>query len=379
MLDGEGLDGEGLDGEGLVVPDYGGACLSNVVPALLDRMAGVPAWMPPAVAGARQVVLLVLDGVGWDQLTEHRPLMPNLAAMDGSSVTTVVPSTTATALTSLTLGQAPGHHGIVGYRMHLGSGSILNVLRWRTAEGDARSAVPPAELQPQAPFAATEPVVVTRAEFAGTGFTVAHLRGGRLRGWGMPSSISVEVDAALTAGEPLVYAYYDGVDKVAHAHGLGGHYRAELAAADRIVGEIAAVLPAGAALVVTADHGHVDVRGRTETLDQEVIEACALVSGEARFRWLHAAPGDGERLTRLAVDRYGAEAILRTRDELEGDGWLGPVLGEAARARLGDVAVIATGATAYMDPTDPSEPRLGSRHGALTSAEMRVPLLAITA
>ena len=62
----------------------------------------------------------------------------------------------------------------------------------------------------------------------------------------------------LAGGEPFVYAYYDGIDKVAHEYGLGEHYDAELAAVDRLVADVLAVLPAGAVLLVTADHGQVD-------------------------------------------------------------------------------------------------------------------------
>jgi hypothetical protein len=144
------------------------------------------------------------------------------------------------------------------------------------------------------------------------------------------------------------------------------------------VGELIAVLPPGATLLVTADHGHVDVRDSTETLDGELVDACALVTGEARFRWLHAPPGGEERLADLAKARYGDAAIVRTRDEVEREGWFGPTVSPVARSRMGDVAIVATGDTAYLDPTDPSEPRLGSRHGALTSAEILIPLLATT-
>ena len=53
----------------------------------------------------------------------------------------------------------------------------------------------------------------------------------------------------LAAGEPFVYAYYDGLDKVAHEHGLGEHYAEELRIVDRLVGDLIEVLPPGAVLV----------------------------------------------------------------------------------------------------------------------------------
>ena len=86
-----------------VLPDYRGACIANVYPAL-RQLDGAPPWAPAPVAHAQQVVLLVLDGLGWEQLGERTDLAPTLAAMGGGPITSVVPTTTATALTSITTG-----------------------------------------------------------------------------------------------------------------------------------------------------------------------------------------------------------------------------------------------------------------------------------
>src|ERR1043165_5262378 len=92
----------------LVVPDYGGACLDGVVPALLHRSERPPpAWVPEVAAGAAQGVLLGLDGRGWEQLRARTSLAPTLAAMSGGPITSVAPTTTSTALTSLTTGCPP--------------------------------------------------------------------------------------------------------------------------------------------------------------------------------------------------------------------------------------------------------------------------------
>src|SRR5438105_14515761 len=114
-----------------VLPDYGGACLDRVMPSLLHRAERPPpAWLPAVAADAPQVVLLTIDGLGWDQLKERAHLAPTLAAMEGGAITSVVPTTTATALTSLTTGLPPARHGIVGYRVRVDGGEVLNVLRW---------------------------------------------------------------------------------------------------------------------------------------------------------------------------------------------------------------------------------------------------------
>src|SRR3954447_21750047 len=125
-----------------LVPDYGGACVANVVPTLLERHDAPPAWMAEAALEADQVVLLLLDGLGWEQLQARTHLAPTLASMAGGPIATVLPTTTATALTSLSTGTPPGEHGVIGYRFNV-HGEVLNVLRWTTSAGDARQTIPP--------------------------------------------------------------------------------------------------------------------------------------------------------------------------------------------------------------------------------------------
>jgi hypothetical protein len=361
-----------------VWPAYGGGCLDALTPALLAPPGARPAWLPGPARDAEQVVLLVLDGLGWEQLTARYSLAPTMADMAGVPITSVVPTTTATALTSIALGQPPARHGVVGYRMRVEGPTgdeVLNVLRWRTVSGDARPFLPPTAFQPQPAFAGRGVPVVTRAEFLSTGFTTAHLSGTRHVGWWLPSGMAVEVQRLLRDGERFVYAYYDGVDKCAHIFGFGAHYDAELVAADRLVADLRAALPEGAALVVTADHGQVEVGGAVTPVDPAVASESFMMSGEGRFRWLHARPGRADALAEAARDRYHEEAWVWTIDELDQGGWFGGPLGTASRRRLGDVALVPYQPVAYLDPADTGEMRLVCRHGSLTPAEMLVPCL----
>jgi hypothetical protein len=358
-----------------VVPAYGGACIDGVVPSLLAG-GDPPAWLPAPAAGAGQVVLLVLDGLGWQQLQERPGLAPTLTAMAGGPITTVAPSTTAAALTSITIGAPPAVHGIVGYRLRVHEDRILNVLRWKMGDADARAGLPPEVFQPLEPFRATKPAVVTRAEVAESGFTRAHMAGARMYGWRMPSTLVATVGALLREGERFLYAYYDGVDKVAHEFGFGPTYDAEVAAADRLVSDLLGVLPSGAALLVVSDHGQVDVGDRVVTLVPEVADLTTLLSGEGRFRWLHARPGLAGRLADAAHRTYDDVAWVRTRDDVVADGWFGGPLTPEVAERLGDVVVAPFEPIALLDPGDPGEQWMRCRHGSLTAAEMLVPLLA---
>lgn len=359
-----------------VRPDYGGACVTNLVPALCEHPDAGRGWLPAVVTGAERVVLLVLDGLGWHQLEAGRDVMPTLSAMEGGPISTVVPSTTATALTSIVTGVPPGEHGVVGYRIAVGSGEVLNALRWRTGAGDASETIVPEEFSEASPFGGRVTQVVSPAAFARSGLTRTHLRHNLYRGYHAPSSIPVEVAAALAEGETFVYAYYDGVDKIAHVHGLGEHHRAELAATDRLVGDLLDALPRDVALVVTADHGLVACDDPPVDLPADVVEAVRHQSGEARLRWLHVRPGAAADVTVAAREALGERAWVWSREEFVAEGLLGPVVTPTSLGRLGDVALAARGAVSFLDAGDAGSVELVGRHGSLTAAEMLVPAVA---
>lgn len=366
-----------MAGDDPCLPDYSDRCVTNVVPTLLYGGAGQASWLDDAAAAARQVVLFVIDGLGWEQLQARPHVAPNLTAMTGGPITTVAPSTTAAALTSITTGAPPGSHGVVGYRIQV-DGAVLNALRWSTPAGDARQVIEPSIFQPLEPFLAAPVTVVNKAEFEQSGFTGAHLTGAAWKGYRTPASLVHEVGMALDAGERFVYTYYDALDRIGHEYGHGGHYDAELAFCDRLVGDLVERLPPGAALVVTADHGQVETGDQIVEFHSDVVGLTRTLSGEARLRWLHCHREDADQLLAAAQQHHGHEAWVRSVEQVIDEHWLGPVVGPEARQRLGDVAVAARGSIAFADPDDLGLALIG-RHGSLTSAEMFVPLLTATA
>ena len=240
--------------------------------------------------------------------------------------------------------------------------------------GDGLDRHPPERFQPVVSFAGQRPPALQRAEYRKSGFSRAYLRDARRFGYKMLSSLVVEVRQLLAAGESFVYAYYEGLDIVAHEHAFGEHYEAELRACDRLMADLLMVLPRGTAVVAISDHGLVDCAGGTVKIDRPVLDCSQAESGEARFRWLHARPGRGRDLYEAAVDSHGHQAWVRTASEIIDEGWLGPVVTDASRSRLGDVALVARDRWAFSHPDDGGS-RIIGRHGSLTSAEMLVPLL----
>ena len=365
-----------------VIPDYSGANLTGIIPGCLLGTSGRrPNWFPQPLQDAERIVLLVIDGLGYEQLQRHAHIAPNLMSLVGGSITTIAPSTTASALTSLVTGASPAEHGIVGYRMDMGD-SIMNSLRWWSDTRDLRKVHPPATVQPIPPFVGMTIPVVSRAELEGSAFTEAHLRGSRPCGWRAASSIVAQCASLISSGEKFVYAYYDGVDKIAHERGFGAYYDAEIAATDWLVGALLNTLPSGTTLAITADHGQVQVDDNVVHLSDDIKATLHHQSGEGRFRWLHAKRGQESDLLQIATDLYSDIAWIASRDQVVEEAWLGPARGgriaDQVKRRLGDVALVPFTATTFDDPLDSGPFSLVCRHGSLTADEMFVPFLART-
>ncbi|MCB1257152.1 MAG: alkaline phosphatase family protein [Microthrixaceae bacterium] len=357
-----------------VLPDFAGACTTNVIDTIVENPDDPPEWFPEGLEGAEQIVLWVLDGLGWNQMVDRLTGLRGLPAMKGRPITTVAPSTTSTALTSISTGKPPGEHGVIGYRLDV-DGDVLNILRWTTSKGDAREAIPPETIQHEPVFGGQRPPVVVRAEFRDSGFTRAHLGGCRHVPYRMNSTLIAEVLHQINSNEPFVYAYYDGIDKVAHEYGLGTVYDAEILLVDRMVEYMMEMLPNDVALVITADHGQVDVGSNVFPPSPEVLSFTERQSGEARFRWLHAFPGAQHDLLEAAKAHHSDVAWVVSRDQAVDEGWFGPKVLPSPLSHLGDVALVTKTPVAFEDPMDTGPFILKGRHGALTADEMYVPLL----
>ncbi len=365
-----------------VIPNYAADNLTGIIPGcLLGMPSQRPQWFPQPLQHAERIVLLVIDGLGYEQLQSHAHLAPHLMSLEGRSITTIAPSTTASALTSLVTGASPAEHGIVGYRMDMGD-SIMNSLRWWSDTRDLRKVHPPEAVQPIPPFVGMTIPVVSRAELEGSAFTEAHLRGSRSCGWRVASSIVAQCATLISSGEKFVYAYYDGVDKIAHERGFGAYYDSEISATDWLVGSLLSTLPSGTTLAITADHGQVQVGDNVVHLSDDVKASLHHQSGEGRFRWLHAKRGQESDLLQMAADSYRDIAWVASRDQVIDEGWLGPARGgliaDQVKRRLGDVVLVPFTATTFDDPLDSGPFSLICRHGSLTTAEMFVPFLART-
>ncbi len=380
------------DGDGLVLPQYGRRSLAEVLPSVLAAM-GVPA-MPNSLGlePVRSVCLLLVDGLGARQLAANGADAPFLAGLtDLGPLTAGFPSSTSTSLTTLGTGLPPGSHGIVGITFRVGGGQLLDSLHWTSHATDdpvdLRESVPPERLQPSTTTfqaAAADGVdvrhVAPRA-FRDSGLTRAAIRGAEYRGVHALGDLAAEAITAITApGRVLCNAYHADLDGLGHVYGPGSlQWRLQLGAVDRLAATIAEYLPADARLVVTADHGMVEVpeeRKFDADTDPVLGAGVAMVGGDARSRLVYAEPGAANEVLAAWRERLGPHATVLPVEQAVEAGWFGAVPSESVRARLGDVVVAMRGNAAVVRSR--AEPRISAlpgQHGSLTPDEQEVPLL----
>ena len=362
-------------------PAYGGGSLADVLPSVLGAM-GVPDSVNAlGLPESTRYVVLLLDGLGANLLAKHADAAPYLTSlMPGRALTSGVPSTTAVSLTSLGTGLPPGAHGVVGYSSIVPeSGRLLNALAWDSSV-DPRRWQPYPTLFDRAAAAGVATRNVSKTRFDKSGLTAAAFRGSAHRGADTPDERIDAARFAIREGQSaLVYVYDSQIDFIGHGYGCESQqWLDELRAADAFAQRVRAALPPGAVMVVTADHGMVDiVPDHRVDIDAEpaLSAGLRLVAGESRFRHLYAMDGAVPDVLAAYRARLGADALVLTREEAIGRGWFGPVE-DRVLPRIGDVVVASLGPVAVVASARFSqEAALIGLHGSLTADEMAIPLL----
>ncbi|MBK8459446.1 MAG: alkaline phosphatase family protein [Micropruina sp.] len=345
-------------------------------------MAGLSGENRLGLPTAHRYVVFLVDGLGWELLREaadHAPYLSQLAER-GRAITSGVPSTTSTSITCLGTGLAPGQHGIAGYTFRFDQ-HLLNALTWEEGLSGL-------DVQPQLTYferlvkAGVRASSVTPARFRRSGLTMSALRGPDFLDVQDESDsdrrIALTVQGATSAERTAVYLYERKLDHTGHAHGCASRqWHTELSNIDAFTARLRDALPDDVRLLITGDHGMVDIDPTAQILIEDepgLNSGIALIGGEPRLRQLYVQRGQTGAVAARWRDRLGDDAWVTTREEATEAGWFGPMSPRLAD-RFGDVLVACRGPIALMSRTQPNELNLIGMHGSLTPAEMNVPLL----
>ena len=371
-----------------VRPRYGGGSLADLLPSV-SALLGVPGaadllGLRERLDGVRRIAVLLVDGLGAHQIPVAAACSPVLADLAGGPATTLTsgfPSTTPVSLVTLGTGSPPGAHGVLGFTVRRPDGRILNHIQW-SDDPDPRLWQPVPTWLETAAAAGVAVTTVTRPEFEGSGLTVSANRGGAFVGAPDGPALADGMLAALAAApaRALVYGYHPDLDQRGHEAGVDSAvWRDAVHGLDRLLDALVTGLPPDAALLVTADHGQVNVpddRRFDLGTAPDLAAGIAAVAGEPRVRYLYPVAGAVDDVIAAYRSVLGDAAWVFPRDEAITGGWFGPVPPEHA-GRIGEVVVICLDrAVVLASGWEPaSVGRLIAYHGSATAAEMTIPLL----
>lgn len=367
-----------------------GGSICDVLPAAAALLSvsgavdelGVTEW----VGDVRRVVVVLVDGMGWHllpQLAVDAPLLASVLAGDDGRLDELActfPSTTPTSLVSLGTGAAAGEHGILGFTVKRpGSDRVLNHIFWRDD--------PPANQWQPVPTwferlrrAGVGARAVLPAAFIGSGLTVAAYRGAQFHATNPNADYAQRVAEQLHGAPGLVYAYTAELDTAAHVFGIDSpEWHAAAARVDALLTRLVEALPPDAALLVTADHGGLNVPASARVdldADPRLSAGVRAVAGDPRVRYLHTEPGAAADVIAAWTDLLAGRAEVNSRDAAVAAGLFGPVPA-AHLQRIGDVVVTCTGETAILATghEPPEVAQLVGFHGAATPEELAIPLI----
>lgn len=396
------------------IPRYDGRSLPNVMASAAAALGHDPSTdLLPGLApdldpfkGRRArgpVVLVLVDGLGYGPLRSAARTFADGAAARWADrarpITSVFPTTTTVALTSLSTAAPPARHGVVGYRQHLPRAhAVVEVLRMSPL-GDARENVLVGPEGPPSGFAGLGTIfrrglatrTVSRDRFEASGFTRMIYDGAEYLAYSTFADLARTLRRALGAPEPpgLVLVYWDELDAALHVRGPDPELVAlEVDRLDAMLAWVAHGLPseraASTTVLLTADHGLVPAAPSHQLAVEREERLLGLLArppaGDRRAAFLAARGGRTDELRELLPELLVDPARVLDVGKAIRAGLFGPSPHHPELAeRIGDLLVLPEppGGIGYRPPGSPPPRRvLGGAHGGLDGDELLVPLVA---
>lgn len=362
------------------------------LPSITDVLPAVIACLDPSLPGANttfvgewglqhapQQLVILVDGLGVNLLESRMGHAPTLRAHRHTirMARTILPSTTAAAISSFGTGALPGQTRMVGYSV-AHNDTTMNLLAF--AEGvNIRAWQPVPTLFERLSLAGVESVVISPPTFASSGLTQAALRGSRHHGAvGLLDRVNAAVNE-LRQGTQLVYLYWSEIDHVGHKYGAHcPEWTAALEEFDAGLKTLLRQLPTGVQTVLTADHGMIDI-AQHNILDlahtSTLAEGVRVIAGETRALHVHAQPGCGQAVRERWAHYLGDKARVFSPEEAA------QILGQGVGVEVvGDALVLMSDHFGVVDSRiqSPGAISLVGVHGSYTDDEILIPVIRLS-
>jgi hypothetical protein len=326
----------------------------------------------------RSVVVLLVDGLGSSNLKSAGGHARFLNSQPAEKISCFYPSTTSTSLSSLATGASPNETGFVGYQIFdRDSATPINLLSGWQSQEEAKAFQ---NLQTVSELARTGSIafdVVSPAIYSDSGFTAATMRNSEFHGVNtVAERFTKTLDLLKLTGSRVVYLYVPELDQIAHAWGSEStKWLNALEELDDSVRGFVSKLPKGSALLLTADHGVIDVSPDNHLYIDELFERelFDFVGGDTRGLFLYLKTKSTELKTRLEL-AYGSSCyVVEPQDLIDAGYWTQT---EKQEQFLPDYILLAKRNVALYHRGFAKLKSLNmiGHHGSISAEEMSIPL-----
>ena len=384
----------------MIKPAYENASIVNLMASILQGLgshsnqhSALSALDNDLFLHARNIVLLVIDGLGYNYLSNNAPHSVMHSYLH-DRLTTVFPSTTATAITTFMTGLAPQQHGLTGWFTYFQElESILTVLPVKPRLGD--SSLEELNIDVPSLYGHT-PVfdllevdchIVTPRNIAYSDYSLAHRGKARISPYNnLTECFGLTRDIIRTdANKKYIYTYWPQFDGMAHEKGVDSKDVADhFQEVDKAFGEFIEDIKGTNTLVIaTADHGIID-SGPNYCIElehhPELHNMLSMpLSGERRMAYCYVKSDRYDDFSRYLANNLAEQITVHPSRQLLEQHYYG--LGSAhpdLHSRIGDFVLEMNENHTIMDtlPNEKHFYHIGT-HGGLSEDEMLVPLIII--
>lgn len=346
-------------------------------------------FLPGLFDGINKIFVFLIDALGYHSLEKILAKENILSNTKILKATSVFPTTTTSAISSLLTGSTPIEHGMLGYILYLKEiGGLVNMIELSSPTlGKIPSSVAPRSIL----FSETifeklsrigvRSFVLTSKTIRGSGFSNLTHSGASIKSYQSLGDLIEEFSEILDYdGNVFAFIYWGLLDSIGHKKGVDSKaFETELywllKMCDR---DILPIIKNDTLLLIMGDHGQIATPWQNEVWWswKDPIAKHFLMAPGGEMRMMHIYTKDVDEVLQYLQSEHKDKATAYTRQEalsleLFGDG---EVKAEALD-RIGDIVLIAKENYSFYFRLTGREESLRSKHGALSLEELLIPII----
>ncbi len=384
----------------MYLPEYKDNSIVNLMSSILLAYGENPTYKPlknldvETLRRSTNIILFVVDGLGHEFLMQHAE-NGTFSRFPREKITSVFPSTTATAITTFATGLAPQQHAITGWFMHLKEmGSVVKILPFTPRRNDHAPGFTDTsmhrilECDPISSMIRADNFFFSPHYLHGSAYTRATSRGAEMIAYDSLSDCLIKLAKTVqeTSRKKFLYVYWPELDTICHSFGVGSpeastHFK-EL---ERNIDELIRTLKGSRTMMlVTSDHGLIDTKKEDFiNLNEHPDLAATLIlplCGEPRVAYCYVRPSRVRSFREYVSSELSPFCTLHSSQELIRNKFFGLYQPNAKLFdRVGDYVLIMKKKYIIKDfILGETEHFLKANHGGVSREEMYVPLINIS-